>query len=366
MPLRTEIIDTRAGFHRLKREWDPLLRHSRADGFFLSWNYVATWHSIYEHRAALRLITARDGCGKLVGIAPMIAGSGLTRARRALRHLAFVGGLCRSTADYPDFIVTIGREDDVLPALCEAIFADLRGDFDLMHLSAIREGSLAARSAEIFRDLGAAPRPVHPRPSPYLTLPSSWEELLATKSKNFRKKLRHPANRITRELGAIEVHTAGVEIDLAEAMDALIHLNRQRWGKAGRAFHTGRFVQLHRRLAATLAEQGDLSLKLLSAGGRYIAAQHDFLYGGKAWGFQSGWLPQLSDYAAGRVLLARCIQDYIADGLIEYDFLPGAAEYKQSWGTGERRVFDLEMPAPSSLRGRAFAAARALQSALAS
>ena len=155
-----------------------------------------------------------------------------------------------------------------------------------------------------------------------------------------------------------------MDLSPKEVLESLIALNEERWQSGERAsFHTETFRHFHRTLAERLHEQKQVGLFVLRLDGRDVAAQYDYLYANKVWGFQAGWLPEFSDYDVGRLLLAKCMERYIERGLTEYDFLPGEADYKGSWTEECRTLVKLEAINPRSPRARLFTAMKAARTA---
>src|SRR5215210_4764961 len=89
--MQISVIDGVRGLERLKPEWEALHDDSAADGLFASWLWAELWTRHFGANERLRIVTARDGAGQLLGIAPM---SLVThRVARALdvRTLQFIG-----------------------------------------------------------------------------------------------------------------------------------------------------------------------------------------------------------------------------------------------------------------------------------
>ena len=89
--------------------------------------------------------------------------------------------------------------------------------------------------------------------------------------------------------------------------------------------------------------------------------RYDFLYGRRLLVFQGGWAPELGMLAPGKLLTGYSIQWCIENGLREYDFLAGDADYKRAWSTDVRRLVDLELSHPRSVRAKAYTTMRAMK-----
>lgn len=351
-----EIVDDETAFAGLAGEWDELLEQTPANSFFLTWAYVSSWWSIYRDRCALRVVTARDGHGRLIGLAPLVVGRG-EGPRRHLRFLTFLGALGDSLSEYLDFIVHPEAEAEVLPELWRIMSTEIDGwdvlSLPLVPATSATPGTLRAQPGREAARLRQSTGHV----SPLIRLGRDWDAYLNTRSKNFRKAFKQAWNRAHRKHDVTVLH-AGRDIPVDAAMDRLIELNRERWGDAGLAFHTDEFCAFHRQLAPKLYERGELSLMILQIDGDDAAIRYDFVYADRLWVFQGGWSPELSKLAPGRILTAYSVQWCMDNGVREYDFLAGDADYKRAWATDARHLVDLELCHPGSLRAKAYTSLR--------
>ena len=342
-------------FLELEPEWDDLLARSPADSLFLTWAYVSTWWAIYGPRCELRVLTARDGDGRLIGLAPLVVGRGQGH-RRHVRFLTFLGALGDSLSEYLDFVVLPGHERAVLAGFWRIMSTEL-GGWDVLRLPLVPAGST---TPQILGDQpgreAARLRPAAAYESPFIRLDSDWETYLSRRSKAFRKAFNSAWNRAHRR--PLRVLHAGVDLPVEAAMDRLIALNRDRWGDEGLAFHTEDFRTFHRLLAPKLLERGELSLMILELDGEDAAIRYDFIYRERLWVFQGGWAPGLARLAPSKVLAGYSVQWCIENGVREYDFLAGDADHKRAWATDARQLVDLELGHPTSLRAKAYTSLR--------
>src|SRR5262249_5080888 len=126
------IVSTDSQFDALQGEWTRLFAESGSK-IFLSWEYMRTWWAHFHDGKRLFIITARDGDGRLVGLAP------LKISRRAyrkvpFRQLEFIGYGPELAPDFLDILAAPGRRDDVLKAVGRAI-CDARSAWDVLLLS---------------------------------------------------------------------------------------------------------------------------------------------------------------------------------------------------------------------------------------
>ncbi|MFT5466617.1 MAG: CelD/BcsL family acetyltransferase involved in cellulose biosynthesis [Verrucomicrobiales bacterium] len=364
MSAQFEIIRDVAGLDALESEWNALLQRSSADSVFMTFEYIRTWWRAYGKNFKLYLITARDPAadGKLIGIAPLMVGRGHGFARKRFRHLTFIGGLGDALAEYQDFIVQPGSEAELLLEFYTRINEDLRGEWDLMFLGHVDENSPAMQQLlATIPKFGYHTMQLTSRPSPHIPLPDSWDELLKSKSKNFKKQFNNQWNRLHKR-HEVEWLTAGEDIGMDEAFKILIDLNHKRWGSKGQAFQSPEFNGFHRELSELFAKRGWLFFRLMKLDGQFVAARYDFVYGGKLWNYQNGWLPELSKLSLGKMVIGYSVKWCIEQGLREYDFLAGATPYKKSWATDVRYLVNVEISNPASRWAFAFQQLRLVKS----
>jgi len=359
-----EIISDIDGFRHLKPEWNDLLASSAATSFFLTYEYLWTWWNVYSAAYKLRIVTARDIDGKLIGIAPMMIGASDRNRRLLLRHLVFIGGLGDTLSEDQDFIVNEGDEMTVVPRLVQVLLEQFAGEWDLMQLSLVSSESpcLAPLGGAIESAAGEL-QCVQRHVAPYAILPATWEAYLATRSKSFR----HPFNRRARKLKRdhrVEFLTAGREIEPREAINFVATLCRERWGRASRAFNSEKFCEFHSRLAELLVPQEQAYIVIMKVDGEAAAAEYDLIYGPKMFGFQGGWKSSLAHLAIRKIMHGKAFQRAIDQGLTEFDFLAGDVGYKTDWATGQRELLDFEVVNPRSFRGRTFKRMRQLRNEL--
>ena len=362
MPAQLQTIHDTDGFRALEPEWNELLRKTSADSVFLTYEYLETWWSVYGQDFRLFLIAARDDSGELVGLAPLMLGRGHSFARKRFRHLTFIGGLGDALAEYQDFIVAPGWEGELIPRFYGRIVEDLGREWDVLFLGLVEERSPSVQELmSVMPQFGGHTMQLTARPSPHIPLPDSWDELIRTKSKNFKKQFNNQWNRLHKR-HEVEWLEAGTDIGMEEAFAILVDLNHQRWGSQGKAFQTEKFMTFHRRLCDRFAERGWLFLHLMRLDGRFAAVRYDFVYKQKLWNYQNGWLPELGNLSLGKLIIGYSIKWCIEQGLREYDFLAGTNPYKKSWATDVRYLVNVEVGNPASRWAFAFQQLRLMKS----
>lgn len=359
-----EVISDVEGFRRLRSEWNRLLARSAATSFFLTYEYLWTWWNVYGATYKLRIVTARNLDGKLLGIAPMMIGAGDGAKRRLLRHLVFIGGLGDTLAEEQDFIVAAGHETAIVARFVEVLLEQLTGEWDVMRLDMVDSESrclppLCHGIAKTSGTLQCVERHV----APYASLPAAWETYLASRSKSFRTGFKGRAKKLKRS-HRVDFLTAGRDISAAEAINIVAKLSHERWGVRNLAFNSKKYRSFHSKLGELLAPQEQAHIVVMMVDGEAAAAGYDLIHGPKVFGFQGGWKTSLARLAIGKIMLGRQIEWAINRGLTEYDFLGGDSGYKTDWATGIRELLDLELVNSRSVRGRTFKTIRQARNAL--
>lgn len=349
-------VTTPEGFHALESEWNDLLQRSYADTIYLTWEYLSTWWEVYGAGHALWILTARDSSQRLVGLAPLSIGPG-SGARQLMHELKILGGRCESTSEFLDFMIERGRETEIAAHFMQTIQAGQGPKWNLLSLPLTLADSPAMKVARAALEQWGLPR-TREREAPYCSFPETWEKFLQTRSAKFRSTIRNRLKKLHSQ-HVVELKIGGEDLALDEALLHIIKLNSNRWGTAGEAFHTLKFLEFHRRLIPRLAARGWLALMVLMVDGKAAAGRYDFLYGGKIWGFQGGWDAAYARLSIGTVMNALAFQWAIEKhGVREYDFGAGACRYKSEWSNGTRRLLTTCMAHPHSLSARLLLAAR--------
>lgn len=329
-----------------------LLERSASNSLFLTHAWVSTWWNVFGHNHRLLVLVARDG-KDLVGVAPFMIGPGRGSFSRSIRHLMFLGQNEEVYPEYLDMFAERGREAEICGALADHLLAHHQQQFDVVRLEhVLAEAACAPAWRAAFARAGISLARTNEMPATTVELPKSFDAYMAGRSGRFRRHVAKCERRVRSEarIGCI---FAPQDITVGRALDEIVQLNHSRWGESGRSFRTGSSLDFHRRIAPILVEKGQALLMLMTLDDRIVAGRYDFIYAGKVWCYQGGWLREYEKWSLGTLLLARVIQWSIEHGLSEYDFLGGAARYKDEWGTATRQMTDF-LGYRHTLTGRAF------------
>ena len=312
-PLALEPLD---GLSSAREEWTALAE--RAGNVFATWEWADAWWRVYGHDRPLALTACRNGAGQLVGILPLYRS-----ARGPVRMLRFLG---HGPADQLGPVCAPEDRRAVADAL-KRLLAERR-DWNVM---------LAERLAPAEGWVGMlGGTVVHREESPTLQIGGrSFDEFLASRSKNFREQVRRRARKLAREHELV-IRLADAD-SLERDLDTLFRLHDARWSEAEEetsAFDADRRA-FHGAFAQHALERNWLRLWVLEADGQGVAAWYGFRFAQIDWYYQSGRDPLWERQSVGFVLMARTIQGAFDDGMLEYRLLRGGEGYKDRFASDD-------------------------------
>ncbi len=341
--LHVSVVDDAVGFASLRTEWHQLLASSRADGLFLTWEWLYTWWRHLGRGRRLFVVTVRRG-STLIAVAPLT----MTRTSPVpVSSLEFVGSGTVGS-DYLDFIVHRDHEASAFEALANF----LAGTGVALRLPSVTEDScIASVFAPMLVERGWQRRDVAMQVCPYIDLSTaSWDSYLASVGPshryNFRRRLRNLQKSYDVRLERVEG-----EGDRHEALGQVVDLHLRRWNHRGGsdAFHDDRIIAFHDEFSAIARDHGWLRLRVLTIDRRPVAAFYGFRYHDKYCFYQSGFDEAFVRESIGLVMIGLTIKEAIEERAVEYDFLHGDEPYKFLWAREARPLWRIELYPPGML-----------------
>jgi CelD/BcsL family acetyltransferase involved in cellulose biosynthesis len=316
--LRAEVIEDLPVLERMAPAWDALAvaraRPLAAPGWLLAW-----WRALAPVDAVLRTVAVWDG-PELVGLAPYMA-----RHEGGLAQYRPLGSEDMGIRNEP--LVVAGRELPVARAIAAAL-AGARPAPGAVHLSQIDVDSpwplmLARAWPGLF-----TPRRERVREAPAPTLhlgAASYEDWLASKSSNFRQRLRRDQRKLA-ERGARTGMARSPE-ELTDALDAFHRLHAARWGdESPLAGPAGHRMMLDAGRALLPGERFRVWSIVLD--GTYLTVQIFVAAGGEVTYWNGGWDPEWSSFSPAILGIAAGLEDAFARGERRVDFGEGEHHYK--------------------------------------
>ncbi len=301
----------------LVEAWDRLAHDAGTP--FLTHAWLSCWWSAFGSGDP-QWVTLSDDDGSLR------AGAFVHRARGRLAACANV-----HSGDWD----ALARDDEARSELWEAL-AGLGAQ--RVHLQAMDEhrsgvGPACASLREAGYRVLCVPGPF----CPWMSLPGSWEELIASVSGGLRQQVKKRERGLERE-GTVVFRTVRDGPTLEDDLDAFLKLEAAGWkGEAGTAIlSTPSTERLYRDFARAAAQRGWLRLGLLELDGTLIAASYDCAFAGNAYLLKTTFSEAHGHLSPGLVMLARVLDSLIGERVGSYDFLGDPDTYKTRW-TDERR-----------------------------
>ncbi|CAA9503124.1 MAG: hypothetical protein AVDCRST_MAG85-1892 [uncultured Solirubrobacteraceae bacterium] len=310
-PDRFDVTTGAPALDLLDDAWDALA--ARTPSPFLTGAWLRSWWEQYGSGApAVAVLRAPDG---RLRAGAMFSHSRFGLSAAANDHSPHWGAV----SDGPDAAAALWSEIGRLPEPVVTLTALAAGD-DEQH----------ARAA-----LQACGRRVHVRQgieSPFLELPSSFDELLAERSANLRSQVRSRQRRMERA-GVTQVRTVRGADDLPAALEAFLRVEASGWkAREGTAIATeARAAGLYRSFARQAAERGWLRLHLLELDGVAVAGDLACVLGDTEFLLKTGFDEAHARLSPGLVLRANALRAAIEEGVAAYDFLGGPDAYKLRW-----------------------------------
>lgn len=350
-PLEFRLVREPVELEALAPAWQALLRASLSDEPMLGPDWLLPWWSVYGAGRELRVGLFHEG-ERLVGLAPLCVRRRWHRPGIPLWRLEFLGadvdegdGVC---SEYLNLVAAVGQEERIAHAFAREV---LRGSFGHWHelvLGALDgEGPMPALLLEAFAARGHAGERQVTTESPYLQLPDSWDTYLRQcLNKDKRRHLQQALRGFEAWAGSdwkVE-HVRG-PADLMHGRGILHALHNHRWqagDDCGGAFQKPRFVSFHDEVMPRLLERGQLELFWLAVRDKPVAVHYQIVANRKVYYYQCGRsLDVPHRVKPGIFLLAQAIRRAIEQGLREFDFLGGDAQYKRELSRTRRPLVQL-------------------------
>jgi CelD/BcsL family acetyltransferase involved in cellulose biosynthesis len=323
-----EVTD-RTSFMALEPEWNALVEGTANEPFYRH-EFLRVWMDNFTPEARLRVLTLRDGEGRLVGALPLTQG-------RASLHGVPVRQLSAPANAHSCRFDVLAREPEAAAA---AFLAHLRADrsWDVLLLTDVPEGGTGWKLHEAARGAGLPVGAWESLQSPYIPLASSWEEYQKTLQSKFKANCRRRRRKLE-EKGRVEVERLEGGLALEGKLEEGFALEASGWkGQRGTAMaQDGRTRGFYTELAREAGYAGRLALYFLRLDGRAVAFQYGLEYGGRYFLLKPGYDESLSDCSPGQLLMEEVLRDCHARGLREFDFLGPDMVWKRDWTERVRR-----------------------------
>ena len=310
-------------FHR--RGWHELVQADPAGTFFHTPAFLKLyWEEFGETPDHLLLAFAEEDDGTQVGAVAF---------ERIGETLRFLGGT--EVTDYMGPVGVPERQDAMAKELWTALLtredwrdADLRGLPEDQPWFGLLRDAANAQGLEVTEDDDGV--------SPFLPLPSSWDDYLAALSSKHRHEIKRKARKLVEGAGEFRIVTADDET-ITPLLDRFVELHRMSEGPKGVFMVPGMEI-FFRRLGDAFCADGVFRLTFIEVGGQLAAGTIGFVWGGTSYLYNSAFDRSWGNLAPGMVLVGEDIRLAIDEGCGGFDLLKGDYEYKYRFGASARAV----------------------------
>jgi CelD/BcsL family acetyltransferase involved in cellulose biosynthesis len=319
--------------------WSELAAVSPYSSFFLSPEWVESWLETFA--ASLRPeILVFESDGRPVGICLLVrtvVRVGPFRVTRVYLNTAGENEDDSPCIEFNNILCRQGYEGSVAAALFEHLKSKR---WDELAIPGLCEGPVFDALAAVFGDLK---QELSWRSSYYVNLAGLRETNTpydGALSRKWRQHLRQ-SMKLYAQIGDLQVEQARGVPEALEMLDELSALHQKTWigrGKPG-SYASSLFLDFQRRLITRLVPRQEVQLLRIAAGSETVGFRYNFVQRGKVYCYQSGLSYHEDDrYKPGLVVHGCAIRHYQEQGLDDYDFLAGDAQYKKSLATDSRKL----------------------------
>jgi CelD/BcsL family acetyltransferase involved in cellulose biosynthesis len=318
------------------RALEPSWNRLAGEQPFLSWDWLATWWSVYglsrvggrPAKRCLYVLAVRDeqAGDRLLGVLPLYLERTVSRGN--LLRLLGTGEVC---TDHLSLVCEPRNQQLVATVVAE--FLAHSDDWDTLELHNIDANdppiasliaALSERGCEVSH---------HSTDSCWqISIPATWDDYLAAQSKSHRKQLRQAERRVL-DSGRAVWHPVHDESEFSCAWNILVDLHQRRRKSLGEpgCFASRCFFDFHEQVARRLLGRRMLRLSWLELDGDAVAAEYHLAGRRTTYAYQGGVDPQRLDEEPGRLSMICCVQAALKEGHTTFDLLRGSEPYKAHW-----------------------------------
>ncbi|MGA8213694.1 MAG: GNAT family N-acetyltransferase [Candidatus Sulfotelmatobacter sp.] len=180
-------------------------------------------------------------------------------------------------------------------------------------------------------------------------LPGDWQTYLQQLSSKERGKIRTRTGRLHKRYN-VHFFKCASESQLPGLLEAFYEMHQRHWeiNDQPGSFKAQVRRDFYGRLAAGLLRRGWLEFWILQLNEKVVAAQFGFRYRETMFSLQEGFDPDYSSDSVGYVLRAHVMEELIATGVRQYDFLGGRDASKTRWAASSCQYLNIHFARPFS------------------
>ncbi|MDY6843699.1 MAG: GNAT family N-acetyltransferase, partial [Thermodesulfobacteriota bacterium] len=330
-PLQIEIYQDPCCFSFLTEKWSQLLRESASSTICSTWQWQSIWWNQFGHGKELLVLAFYHG-EKLIGLVPLFI-----QEVDGIKKMEFLGDA--SICDHMDVIAARGFEEEVYAATIDFLNKSQK-EWEIVDFNGLPDTSCTYRAFPFLAEASGYLVTLKVEDtSPFIQLPSSWEEYLGSLSQKNRHELRRKMNKAERE-GAITLYEVADPSSLDEAMEIFFRLHKKS-NHMKSLFMINPMESFFQAVARAFLKEGWLRLFFLRFNSEPIAALYCFDYKNGMYVYNSGYDPQYAHISPGIVLFAHCVRTSIEEGKEVFSFLRGNETYKYRFGAEDSMIYRL-------------------------
>jgi hypothetical protein len=339
------IIKEQKQFHSLHKAWNHLLKESRINSIYLTWEWLYTWWQTYGEGRELFIICAFND-SRLVAIFPLLR----RKHRRFDLHKKIVLEFLGTGENKEDEVTSNMMEPvvhpDFTPECYQHLFSFLVNSqaihYDQLVLNSVKANSAFTKAIMSFFHLNGHLVRVFPLFTNGATvLESGWDGFINSLGKKTRKKIIRERRLLTSN-NHFNYFFLEDERDFEWMFDAFAQLSLKRWNNGG-SLSSKKFRVFHKNFAKRMLKKGLVKLSLMQVGNRIIAGNLDYCYGDTVYGYQTAFDPEFkSKVSVGIQGMLYCIEEAAREGYRVYDWYriePGS--YKERFVSQSEDILEL-------------------------
>jgi Acetyltransferase (GNAT) domain len=356
--MRVDLIETPEAFEQLEQSWNRVQEADPDAGYFLSWEWLAVVFRANPGRWRVLAARPEDEPLNYVAFLPLWLDVRWSESRAELATTLEAAGRL-SWAQYTGFVCRPDQEEESLVALAAALrtlpwsHARLRNWLVSGHRRALFLSTFDADDYEISIDDRVRPEgKIDNRVCPFVPLPDSYEEYLATRvSANTRQKIRRFSRKVEQSADLQLTPTSPDQFE--EHLDALLELWMRKWAPVRGQGSAERAVRKYRKILGQSMECDAVFMPMLWSGGTLLGGLVDIVdrRKGVVHFIVAGRDEAASEPSIGLVLHAYSIRWAIENQMRLYDLCHGDEAYKYSLGAIHKRIEHLSIRRRSRVEG---------------
>jgi CelD/BcsL family acetyltransferase involved in cellulose biosynthesis len=346
LPFEAERVDQAALEGPLLAEWDAL--HARISPFlpFTSASWNALWWRHHRSdtlftRDELCIIIVRDSQNALIAVAPMMATLRPAIGPVQVQTLRYFGADPNVT-EIRGMVCEPQNEEAALAAVLTCV----KKEYPRAHWiewGALRQASFEKASRVLPEGTRNAVLEID---GYHLDLPSTWEELRASRSRNIKESIRRCYNSLKRDGLTPELRVVQAPAEVPAALATFFRLHAMRSLATNTVAHGNVFGKANDRAFLTdyaleRARRGELRIFQLLIAGTVVATRVAFQSNDQIYLYFSGYDLEWSKYSVMTTLVVEAIKWSIEQRLALLHLSPGTDVSKLRWGPTATRYVAL-------------------------